>query len=519
MRLTSVVTGYTFGVFLLALLSGGLAFWAIDRTSNHIERMALAQASYEAHLRLSTNGFQLFKHYGNTLLTPDVDDETETRALADQIRSDIAEIRGIIATEIEMVGEEEIEELELLERLETKLEVLIRHFERRTKIQTLNEASTRWMAFVGLLGNDTEAGFRALMTMALDEEQEEVAETREELRQEVLLVTTMGGAFIVVAGGLAFAAIRFFHRNVTKPLQGLLSGVEGMERGELDKRIAVSGSQEIDQVSALLNSMATKVSERHQILEDKNTDLETIVKQRTSELERLLEEARVQSGGRQRLLADVSHELKTPLTIIRGEADIALRNRQPEVSELQEALRRSKVAAEHTSAIVDDLLLISRQESGELKLKKEASNLSRIVQDAVALSPIVSEISEPDGSIPVSVDRLRLRQALLAVLQNANNHGATTTIITLSENGDTCEISVADNGPGMSDAEKQNAFARFYRGSNAGGNRDAGYGLGLPIVKSIVEAHGGLVKLSDSEFGGLQVLISLPLRAPLRSVS
>jgi len=265
--------------------------------------------------------------------------------------------------------------------------------------------------------------------------------------------------------------------------------------------------------------MAQYVRERQESLESENTTLENTVKERTIELERLLEEARINANNRHHLLADVSHELRTPLTIIRGESDIALRGQGTTSEEYREALRRAKVAAEHTAAIVDDLLLISRQESGNLRLKTEVADAVGIVRDAVSLSPVQAEFDTKIESIPVTVDKLRIRQALLALLQNAKVHGATAVRIEIAANETACHLTIADNGPGMTLTEKQSAFTRFYRGANTRAGYDEGYGLGLPIVKSVIDAHGGTVTLQDSELGGLAVVLSIPLRVSLRAVS
>ena len=117
------------------------------------------------------------------------------------------------------------------------------------------------------------------------------------------------------------------------------------------------------------------------------------------------------------------------------------------------------------------------------------------------------------------VDEVRLRQAVLALLQNARRYGGPSILASLEQNGKAFVISVEDDGPGLSPAEKSQAFDRFFRGSNASGQGVEGSGLGLPVVKSIVEAHGGTVELQDADAGGMRVVISLPKEPRMKIVS
>lgn len=124
----------------------------------------------------------------------------------------------------------------------------------------------------------------------------------------------------------------------------------------------------------------------------------------------------------------------------------------------------------------------------------------------------------PGEPTNVSVDAVRLRQAVLALFQNAKHYGGPTIATQLRVTADDYFVTVDDDGPGLSPEEMRQAFDRFFRGSNASGEVTAGSGLGLPIVKSIVEAHGGDVQMLDSDMGGLCVELRLPRRPNIRAV-
>lgn len=217
-------------------------------------------------------------------------------------------------------------------------------------------------------------------------------------------------------------------------------------------------------------------------------------------------------------MADISHELRTPLAIILGEADVALRTATHMGDDVSDALAWIRDSARHTNQIVEDLLTIARHEAGQLRLDRREVDLRKVVHDAAAMFPRTVEIDTPAEPVRLSADEVRLRQCVLALLQNARRYGGPGIRATVVPGASAIEIAVEDDGPGLSAAEKAHAFDRFFRGSNASGQGIEGSGLGLPVVSSIVEAHGGEVRLEDREEGGLRVVIALPRQSRMRVV-
>jgi len=520
MRLMKVTTILTTLQFLVILTSGIVIVWTSERTKSHVDRFELAQSSYEALLRLESHSYQLFKQYGDALMIGESSQSDNKVNLKNLIRADIAVIRAIIIDEIQSVGDEEVEELESLRQIETQLESLFSRFDSLVNTVSSDQISQRWSEFQQLLEREIDTEFRSLILAALEEEQEEMTETRALIVNDVRITRLMGWAFTGGALVLGMLALALLRRYVFNPMDSLMQGVKQMQRGSLTKPLKTTGTMEIDQISDVLNAFAANVKSDSDALLNENATLEAALKERNRELEKLLDEARENTRLRQRLLADVSHELRTPLTVIQGESDIALRNADATEAELRDALHRAKTAATHTAGIVNDLLLISRQEEGHLKLDSKPTELGKLLRDSSSLASLPVTIDDNQHSnLMVLVDRLRLRQALLALLQNCGSHGASAINIRVQQHENFCHISVEDDGPGMDAADRKQAFSRFYRGSNTSGNYSEGYGLGLPIVKSIIEAHGGEVKLEDSQQGGLAVTLTLPLYSGLQAVS
>ena len=517
-RIFSIVSICIFGFLGLCLIQSALLIWSSDRTRFHMNRMNLAHQSYEAHLKLSSHTYQLFKQYGDALLIGDRDRGTGEAALSALIREDIRTIRGIIASEIELVGEEEHEELQLLADIERQIAGLIEQFEMKSIAKNAGEAAPLWTDLSRILDGEIDQDFYGMMQAALEEELEEVEETRQKMNRELQRERTLGILLAITALITALLITVAYWRGIHMRLVSLMAGVARMRRGVLTQPILARGQDEIGRIGGLLDEMASDILLQRTALQNRNIDLEEAVKNRTEELERLLEEARTAEVNRRRLLSDVSHELKTPLTIIQGESEVALRGETSE-EEYREALRRSRDTAAHTAALIDDLLLISRTEEGQLRLKLETTDIVGFFKDSVAMSSSDAVVRIGPSSGVVEVDRLRLRQSILALLSNARFHGGVEITASLEELPAFYRISVADNGPGLPETEREQVFQRFFRGSNASKDYVEGSGLGLPIVRTIAEAHGGAAGVESTEGEGSVFYITIPKTNGLRAVS
>ncbi|MGI9426527.1 MAG: ATP-binding protein [Hyphomicrobiaceae bacterium] len=519
MKIATFVSVFA-GLMLLMTLGGAvLAIWTADRADFFGKRINLANNSYQKHLELSSNTYQLFKQFGDAMIVGDRDKGEGEKELIQLIRNNIRDIRTIIGEEIELVGDEEIEELETLSIIERKIDGLILKYIALAKNHSSATINTDWIALSAVLDNDVDLKFRAMIGSALEEERAELDETRAEALAQTVFASRLAYGFGLAAILVTLIAVLLYRRDVTRPFNRLMTGVEAFRSGHFDKSISLKGMNEISEIAVVLDEMASKVQARTLTLTEQNAELERAVEARTNELERLLGEAQDSEAHRRQMLADVSHELRTPLTIIQGESDIALRGGDKPPEQYREALTRTRDAAAHTARLVNDLLFISRKEAGEARLILEEFDVQDLIVETVGMSQLNASITSDTDRAQVTADSVRLRQAILALLHNAQNHGGSEVGVRLTATPKGYRISIEDNGPGLSDAEKDKAFERFFRGSNASASYDSGAGLGLPIVRSIAEAHGGSAWLGDREGGGTVAVIELPNRPTLRAVS
>jgi two-component system OmpR family sensor kinase len=224
-----------------------------------------------------------------------------------------------------------------------------------------------------------------------------------------------------------------------------------------------------------------------------------------------------QSASEARLrqfVADASHQLRTPLTSIRGYTELLRKGAFTDEESRQRALSRVEAEAARMSNLVDDLLLLARLDQGR-PLADEPVDLCRVAADAVHDARAV----EPDRPIelvaPATVvvrgDRERLDQVLDNLLANARAHTPPDTAVTVRvvRQGSRGVLSVIDRGPGIPPVEAARVFDRFYRVDPS--RSGTGSGLGLAIVRAIAEALGGTAQVSPTPGGGATFTVSVPL--------
>lgn len=218
-----------------------------------------------------------------------------------------------------------------------------------------------------------------------------------------------------------------------------------------------------------------------------------------------------------RFTADAAHELRTPVAVLRGHADLALR-RDRKTEEYVEALQSIRAEGERLGGILGNILTLATAEAGAWPERRESVFLDDILLDAAASARVLAEEREIRieldalDELPVRADPELVRQLFMILLDNAIKFTPRSGGIRLRalRNGVLGRIEVADDGPGIPDEALAQVFERFYRGDPARA-RSPGAGLGLPIARWIAEAHGGEVSLARRSTGGTIATVTFPL--------
>ncbi len=215
--------------------------------------------------------------------------------------------------------------------------------------------------------------------------------------------------------------------------------------------------------------------------------------------------------------ADASHELQTPLTVLKGEIEVALRNpRTPE--EYQRILKSALEEIDRVARLVEGLLLLARADAGVLRMDLQPVDLAQLVEDVYAQVKVLADTRNVSlflGEMePLSIrgDCERLRRVLLNLVDNAIKYtppGGRVTI-SLQREGEWASLRVTDTGIGLAPEDRQKIFERFFRSAEARSRSEGGAGLGLCIARSIVEAHGGKIQVKSSPGLGSTFTVLLP---------
>jgi len=207
---------------------------------------------------------------------------------------------------------------------------------------------------------------------------------------------------------------------------------------------------------------------------------------------------------RRQLMADVAHELRTPLAILQGRIEGLLDGVYPrDETHLAELLEETR----HLSRLAEDLGTLAHAEAGALELRKELVDLGDLLRDVAAALPRPIAVEVPADLPTLEVDPVRIRQVLLNLLANALRHTPAEGVIAVEVQArpQRMLIRVRDTGAGIAPEELPHLFERFQKGSDSRGS-----GLGLPIARKLVLAHGGDIGIESAPGQGTEVTVSLP---------
>ena len=307
------------------------------------------------------------------------------------------------------------------------------------------------------------------------------------VKQSIILSVVFASVIALLLG-----AILFF--EITAPLRRLNKAASGIANGDLSQRVAIRSHDELGELSQTFNQMAESL--------DRN------------------------ETQRQHLMADIAHELRTPITVIQANLEAMLDEVLP--------LDAEQVAVLHDETLllnrlVGDLRLLSQAEAGALKLERQETEIGSLIQRVTEKIKVQAqqnginlEIEIPEDLPRIWIDADRITQVLINLIGNALRYTPQNGKIIVSaakSNGSvgTIQVSVTDTGPGIAPEALPIVFDRFYRADQSRARNSGGSGLGLAIVKQLVEAHGGKVEAispvfsnADKQEYGTRITVTLP---------
>ncbi|MCP4664129.1 MAG: HAMP domain-containing protein [bacterium] len=302
------------------------------------------------------------------------------------------------------------------------------------------------------------------------------------LSRQLRLLLVVGGCLLLMTGLVALVV----SRQVVRPVRALSLATRALSRRRLETRTEVATSDEFGQLAADFNQMAATIQAYEQ--------------------------------ERRKWIADIAHELRTPLAILRGEIEAL----QDGVRELRgEALDSLHAEVVRLGKLVEDLHQLTLAESGAQAVCKEPVDLIEIVRETVELfrvrfdrhdASLRLDLSSGEAAI-IRGDADRLRQVISNVLENGLRYAGSGALLSIRAAVSPTHVvlQIQDSGPGVPGDALPRLFERLYRVEKSRSRQLGGSGLGLAICKQIVEAHGGEIRAANSPTGGLIITIVLPI--------
>jgi len=290
---------------------------------------------------------------------------------------------------------------------------------------------------------------------------------------------------IVIVASLALLLGILLARRITKPISALSTGIHEVAKGNLEMRLESRGDKEFASLARDFNHMAEQLYKHEQ--------------------------------GRNLFISNIAHELRTPLSILRGQLEAVQGGTLEMSKEISSGLVDEVI---RLTRLVKDLESIGLAEVGNLKLNIETVEIEKITNRLLPLSLAMEEegvdfqVEIDPGLNQVKADINRLTQVLINLLTNALRHvgenGTVKLKIKRSEDERAVLFAVADDGPGIAEEDIKHIFERFYRVDESRSRQAGGVGLGLTIAKSYVEAHGGKIWVESQKGKGSTFYFSIP---------
>lgn len=309
------------------------------------------------------------------------------------------------------------------------------------------------------------------------------SEAVEETARTVALLLA-GGAPIVIAG--AAAATFLLVRRSLRSVDAIRARVAEISTSDLAERVPVpAGRDEIAALAVTMNQMLSRIEAGHR--------------------------------AQQRFLGDASHELRSPLATIISGLEVA--EAHPHLLDAELAVNTLLPEAQRMHTLIEDLLLLARADEQSLMRRKEVLALDEVAEVEVARCRRQARCAIDADIRPVRCagDPMAISRMIRNLVENAVRHATSRVYVEVGGSDGTAILTVSDDGPGISPADRSRVFERFVRLDSDRARSGGGAGLGLAIVAEVVAAHGGSVTIAERPGGGTRMRVSLPLRGPQRS--
>ncbi len=325
---------------------------------------------------------------------------------------------------------------------------------------------------------------------------------------------------VLLLVAMAIVGSVVYRRTIGTSLNQLIQVINQTEHGSDAKELTVQRNDEIGEVFRAFNRMRDRQRQHDQDLDNVRAGLEKRVRERTMELKSAHDAALSANRTKSQFLANMSHEFRTPLNSIIGFSEILASGIVSDPKMLTEYANDIRESGQHLLTLTNDLLDLSKAEAGKLELHESLMDVTstleactNMVRNSAQEKGLTVSISVPASSPTISGDERKIRQMILNLLSNAVKYtpqGGTITLSSRPSPDGGLILAVQDTGIGIAQKDQERVLQPFVQVNSAYTRKQAGTGLGLPLVRILAELHGGYLTLSSTPGSGTLVSIHLP---------
>ncbi len=507
-------------ILFLIFITSLLVVISTQITRSNLKENALAQSLLNEHLLVSSISYRLFKQLTDELIFGNEANQAEVRNKRAIIDQSLAKIIVLKEQQQKSLGnklaaggiDKTLDLRELLDSIITEYHAIFDEIENNGDSPEQRQERTQY-----LLEETIDNRFREAINSAITEQSNMVASLNariETLHQSIFWYSIL---LALLAVPMVILGSYWLLSTLYRPLNSIRLGAEAITQENYQYRIPRGYDAEFDSIAAAFNSMAEELLKQRDQTFAANRDLEYQVSQRTTELTEANELLQHNDKTRRELFGDISHELRTPLSIIRGEVQVTLRQKNVDESDYKSTLGTVLDQALSLSRLVDDLLMIARAESGNMRIIPKAIAVAEFIyattrklDSMLEKNGVKLEINIEKDLPMVAFDPERISQVIMIILDNALQYAAhgSQIFITCKQEFNLLTISIQDQGEGIDPEALPFVFDRYFRGSDTRTGRGAG--LGLAIAKAIMSAHRGNIEVESIVGEGSTFTLSLP---------
>ena len=523
----------------LAIAQGLFTFWATYTAAQHSERSVVATQMLKHYLELGANKQRLKVWFAQSAMGGDAL-AADKASLLDKMSGSLSALQTLAlrdaALTTRFLSRTNSNEFEALGLLQDNFAVLkLSVLGQDLHIAPTNQSSP-WNHLIGIFDRADGRDIRSVLEQAVVRQREKSELAKTDLIKALNQIQAASVLLALLCSALGFVAVTYFVKRMRRPFDALIQAGTAISRGDYQHRSSEAASDEFGQIARQLNTIAVKLEVARKQGQTVLQNLEHAVAEKTADVSRSHEALLRIDSRRRQFFAEISHELRTPVTVIRGEAEIALRGADRRADDYKATLGRIVDASADLSKRVGDLLELAKSDVAGYADKLEPLRLMLAVQTAVSQTRAVAaskdiQISLLDAAaedklsgIHVHADKDRLHQVLMILLDNAVRYSEAydriEVAVQLNPGLTAASVVISDEGIGLTSDELSCAFETHYRGDRARLMRPDGAGLGLSIAQAIATAHAGDIELKPRTGAvnnplnpvlGTQAILTLPV--------